>query len=282
VAWPQMSALLPARCPGCSQLRQQHARQPLRLQQRRPITQRARPQLVRAEAAPATVAVPVKDFQGEDVGSADLTIKVAGDDTAKGLVHRYLVMARQNARSVRRCDSDHAALCCSSHFRATCTVANSTRAVPTAALTCLPVVLQGTASTKTRAEVRGGGKKPMAQKGTGNARQGSKRTPLRPGGGVVFGPKVSYQPPLVAVPAFYWRYTIRIGLLADILHAYAVLQPKDWSIKMNKKERRLALATALHSAAGSTVTVRSLKVTMLPRVVRNAMGCHSHLPHAWH
>lgn len=51
--------------------------------------------------------------------------------------------------------------------------------------------LQGTASTKTRAEVRGGGKKPYAQKGTGNARQGSSRTPLRPGGGVVFGPKVS-------------------------------------------------------------------------------------------
>ncbi len=49
---------------------------------------------------------------------------------------------------------------------------------------------QGTASTKTRAEVRGGGKKPYAQKGTGNARMGSKRTPLRPGGGVSFGPKV--------------------------------------------------------------------------------------------
>jgi large subunit ribosomal protein L4 len=176
-----MSALLPGQCPGCSRLRQQHAGQTLRLQQRRPITQRAQPQLVRAEAARATVSVPVKDFQGEDVGSVDLAVKVANDDTAKGLVHRYLVMARQNARA-------------------------------------------GTASTKTRAEVRGGGRKPLAQKGTGNARQGSKRTPLRPGGGVVFGPK-----------------------------------PKDWSIKMNKKERRLALSTALHSAAGSTVTVRSLK-----------------------
>ena len=50
--------------------------------------------------------------------------------------------------------------------------------------------LQGTASTLTRAEVRGGGKKPYAQKGSGNARQGSIRTPLKPGGGVVFGPKV--------------------------------------------------------------------------------------------
>lgn len=50
--------------------------------------------------------------------------------------------------------------------------------------------LQGTASTLTRAEVRGGGKKPYSQKGSGNARQGSIRTPLKPGGGVVFGPKV--------------------------------------------------------------------------------------------
>ena len=51
-------------------------------------------------------------------------------------------------------------------------------------------MVQGTASTLTRAEVRGGGRKPYAQKGTGNARQGSRRTPLRPGGGVIFGPKV--------------------------------------------------------------------------------------------
>jgi len=50
--------------------------------------------------------------------------------------------------------------------------------------------LQGSANTKTRAEVRGGGKKPFAQKGTGNARQGSRTSPLKPGGGVVFGPKV--------------------------------------------------------------------------------------------
>lgn len=48
---------------------------------------------------------------------------------------------------------------------------------------------QGNASTKTKAEVRGGGKKPFKQKGTGNARQGSSRSPLMPGGGAVFGPK---------------------------------------------------------------------------------------------
>ena len=83
--------------------------------------------------------------------------------------------------------------------------------------------LQGNASTLTRSEVRGGGKKPYAQKGTGNARIGSRRTPLKPGGGVVFGPK-----------------------------------PVDWTIKMNKKERRLALATALASAAGDVVAVDAL------------------------
>jgi len=82
---------------------------------------------------------------------------------------------------------------------------------------------QGTASTLTRGEVRGGGKKPYKQKGTGGARRGSSTSPLFPGGGVTFGPK-----------------------------------PKDWSIKMNKKERRLALATALASAAGDMTIVDSL------------------------
>lgn len=47
---------------------------------------------------------------------------------------------------------------------------------------------QGTACTKTKAQVSGGGKKPFKQKGTGNARQGSTRSPLMPGGGTVFGP----------------------------------------------------------------------------------------------
>ncbi|MGE4169315.1 MAG: 50S ribosomal protein L4 [Candidatus Margulisiibacteriota bacterium] len=47
----------------------------------------------------------------------------------------------------------------------------------------------GTASTKTKSEVSGGGSKPYRQKGTGNARRGSNRTPLRPGGGISFGPK---------------------------------------------------------------------------------------------
>uniref|UniRef100_A0ACD5TX59 Uncharacterized protein n=1 Tax=Avena sativa TaxID=4498 RepID=A0ACD5TX59_AVESA len=73
---------------------------------------------------------------------------------------------------------------------------------------------RGTASTLTRGEVRGGGRKPYGQKKTGKARRGSTRTPLRPGGGVIFGPK-----------------------------------PRDWSIKINRKEKRLAISTALASAA---------------------------------
>ncbi|KAI3461576.1 hypothetical protein Pfo_018239 [Paulownia fortunei] len=79
---------------------------------------------------------------------------------------------------------------------------------------------RGTASTLTRAEVRGGGQKPYPQKKTGRARRGSQRTPLRPGGGVIFGPK-----------------------------------PKDWSVKINKKEKRLAISTAISSAFESTVVV---------------------------
>ena len=50
--------------------------------------------------------------------------------------------------------------------------------------------LQGNASTLTRSEVRGGGRKPYKQKGSGNARRGSRRSPLMPGGGISFGPKV--------------------------------------------------------------------------------------------
>ncbi|MDZ8052288.1 MAG: 50S ribosomal protein L4 [Aulosira sp. ZfuVER01] len=79
---------------------------------------------------------------------------------------------------------------------------------------------QGNASTKTRSEVRGGGRKPWRQKGTGRARAGSIRSPLWRGGGVIFGPK-----------------------------------PRDYDLKMNRKERRLALRTAFVSRVDDLIVV---------------------------
>ena len=81
---------------------------------------------------------------------------------------------------------------------------------------------QGTASSKTRAEVRGGGRKPWRQKGTGRARAGSIRSPLWRGGGVIFGPK-----------------------------------PRDYSTKMNRKERRLALRTAFSARVEDMIVVEN-------------------------
>jgi large subunit ribosomal protein L4 len=86
---------------------------------------------------------------------------------------------------------------------------------------------QGTASTLTRSEVRGGGRKPYKQKGTGRARQGSIRTPLRPGGGIVFGPK-----------------------------------PRTYNLAMNRKERRLALRTALMARVEDVTVVKDFGTSL--------------------
>ncbi|NEO30087.1 MAG: 50S ribosomal protein L4 [Symploca sp. SIO3C6] len=119
----------------------------------------------------------VKNWQGEEAGTATIELRVAKEETAAHIVHRALVRQMTNAR-------------------------------------------QGTASTKTRSEVRGGGRKPWRQKGTGRARAGSIRSPLWRGGGVIFGPK-----------------------------------PRDFNLKMNRKERRLALRTAFASRAEDLIVV---------------------------
>ena len=88
----------------------------------------------------------------------------------------------------------------------------------------------GTASSKTRSEVRGGGKKPWRQKGTGRARAGSTRSPLFAGGGVIFGPK-----------------------------------PRDYFLSMPVKARRLALKSALSARSNEISVVKDFSVITQPK-----------------
>lgn len=89
---------------------------------------------------------------------------------------------------------------------------------------------QGNACTKTRAEVRGGGRKPWKQKGTGRARAGSLRSPLFAGGGVSFGPK-----------------------------------PRDYSFDMPQKARQLALRSALSARLEQTLVVKDFSEITEPK-----------------
>jgi len=86
---------------------------------------------------------------------------------------------------------------------------------------------QGTVSTKVRSEVRGGGRKPWKQKGTGRARAGSNRSPLWKGGGVIFGPK-----------------------------------PRVTKIKLNQKERQLSLQTLLYNKRKNILVINDLETVM--------------------
>ena len=86
---------------------------------------------------------------------------------------------------------------------------------------------QGTSSTKTRSEVRGGGRKPWRQKGTGKARAGSNTSPLWKGGGVIFGPK-----------------------------------PKKMNIKINQKERQLAIRTLLYNKRNQISVINNLELML--------------------
>jgi len=81
---------------------------------------------------------------------------------------------------------------------------------------------QGNANCKTRSEVKGGGKKPWKQKGTGRARAGSIRSPLWRGGGVIFGPKT-----------------------------------KKYKLKVNKKEKNLAISNMLYNKKDSIISLKS-------------------------
>ncbi len=89
---------------------------------------------------------------------------------------------------------------------------------------------QGSACAKTRAEVRGGGRKPWKQKGTGRARAGSTRSPLFAGGGVIFGPK-----------------------------------PKDYSFSMPQKARKLALKSALSARSEQLIVVKDFSGIKEPK-----------------
>ena len=83
----------------------------------------------------------------------------------------------------------------------------------------------GTAATKNRAMVKASGKKPFKQKGTGNARAGSRTSPIWRGGGVIFGP-----------------------------------QPKDWSINVPKKIKKLALLHSLLSVSYTHLTLPTKRI----------------------
>lgn len=102
----------------------------------------------------------------------------------------------------------------------------------------------GTSHTKTRGEVRGGGKKPWRQKGTGRARHGSIRSPIWKGGGVVFGPRTD----------------------------------RNWGLRINKKVKRAALRMVLSDKAQNGALVLLEELALNASKTKEAVGLLSRLP----
>jgi large subunit ribosomal protein L4 len=126
---------------------------------------------------------------------------------------------------------------------------------------------QGTAATKTRADVRGGGRKPWRQKGTGRARVGSTRSPLWRKGGTVFGPQprdYSYELPKKA------RRNALRSVLSQKLSANQILVLREFDLKEPKTKEAAALLKAFK--LDSALLVDSHENTNLFLAVRNLPG----------
>jgi len=128
----------------------------------------------------------------------------------------------------------------------------------------------GTQSTKTRSEVRGGGKKPFKQKGTGNARQGSIRAPHFSGGGVALGPK----------PRKYSQRTpkkmIQLALrsaLSDRMSENKVVVVEDWGFDAPSTKAASAAITAL-GMSGRVLIVLERKDESAWKSFRNLTNVH--------
>lgn len=122
---------------------------------------------------------------------------------------------------------------------------------------------QGTASTKTKGLIRGGGKKPFRQKGTGNARQGSSRSPLMPGGGSNFGPQPrSY---VQATPKEMVRGALR-SVLSDKLAANHLVVVDSFDLKQPKtKDLSAALAKAFKVEKAVLVDAKNRNLLLASR-----------------
>ena len=151
----------------------------------------------------------------------------------------------------------------------------------------LAAARSGTQSTKTRAEVRGGGAKPFSQKGTGRARQGSSRSPSMSGGGIALGPK----------PRSYRQHTpkkmVRLALLSAlsdraqlnriiVLDQWAFEAPKTKDAAIALKKLKINSSVLVVVAEGDTVVQKSL--ANLPNVrtsTFNQLSAHDVIRNDW-